>query len=198
MNRAGPFWRRALWTFVCFSVSLALHIAPVWFILFGPVYDAPKSIEIDLQALQLYRERIFRELTRQNQDLPLQPPPPPIQISMVSRAVPAEKLRLSSDLGEEDLKRARIVQTAMNTLWSQMYCTKSGRAVVRIDILQDGHIGTCAVISLQGNTEFQAFLATFLSVFQASYAGQAGPGQVLRLECEFVVKPSKHFTQRNS
>lgn len=178
--------RRASWALACLLLSVALHVAPVWFILFGPVYDASDPLEIDLRALNSFRERVFRELGAARQA----PPPPPMSLSVMTKTPLEQKLRLAAPREEEDLNRARIIQQAIRALWERMYCSEAGYAVVRLNVLEDGRIGGYAVTRLNGNAEFQAFLSSFLTTFQASYGDQAGPGQSMNLECEFVVKPS--------
>ncbi len=187
MIRTWPFLLRAKWTLLCFLLSLILHVAPAWFILFGPVYDPPKPLEIDLSAFNSYRERVFRELGRKaHREDPL----PPMQIAVMAQTRPERKLRLATPLQDDDVSRARVIQGAIRGLWDRMYCAEAGYAVVRLDVLEDGRIGGYAVTRLNGTAEFQAFLASFLTTFQASYAGQAGPGRIMNLECEFVVKPN--------
>lgn len=188
MPWTSSFFPRPRWTLLCFSLSLVLHAAPVWFILFGPVYDPVKPLEIDLNAFNSYRERVFRELGgKPRREDPL----PPMQLAVMVQAPPERKVRLAAPLQDDDLARARVIQGAMRGLWERMYCAEAGYAVVRLNVLEDGRIGGYAVTRLNGNAEFQAFLASFLTTFQASYAGQAGPGRMMNLECEFVVKPTR-------
>ncbi|NCD24351.1 MAG: hypothetical protein EOL86_01975 [Deltaproteobacteria bacterium] len=187
MIRIRLFQQRARWMLFCFSLSTLLHAAPVWFLLFGPVHDPAKPLEIDLNAFNSYRERVFRELSRNAHP---EEPLPPVQLAVMTQTRPERKVRLSAPLEEEDLTRVRVIQRAILGLWTRMYCPEAGSALVRLNILEDGRIGGYAVTRLNGNAEFKAFLASFLTTFQASYADQAGPGRMMNLECEFVVKPN--------
>ncbi len=188
MSRIMLFRRRASWALLSVLVSLALHVVPVWFILFGPVHDHIDPLELDLKAFNSYRDRVFREANRATRK---EEPLPPMQLAITAQAPLERKVRLAAPRQEDDLNRARVIQKAIRGLWERMYCSEAGYAVVRLNVLEDGRIGGYAVTRLTGNAEFQAFLASFLTTLQASYADQAGPGRMMNLECEFVVKANR-------
>lgn len=182
------FRHRAPWALLSIFVSIVAHAAPVWFLLLGPLHDQIDSLELDLNAFNSYRERVFRELNRSGRKEEFLPP---MQIAITVQTPPERKVRLAAPRQEEDLSRARVIQQAIRGLWERMYCSEAGYALVRLNVLEDGRIGGYAVTRLTGNAEFQAFLASFLTTFQASYADQAGPGRMMNLECEFVVKANR-------
>lgn len=175
------------WFVVSVVLSVCLHSAPVWFVLFGPVYEGGEnSVELDLSALSSFRERIFRDMLAARKHAI----PPAMRLSVMIQSKQEEKkVRLAAPRPEEELERARLIQRSIRVLWERMDCAHAGFAVVRLHVMEDGRIGDYGVTSMQGGDAFRAFLASFLTTLQSTYGNQAGPGREMRLECEFVVKP---------
>jgi len=44
-----------------FFLALCLRVIPLWFVIFGPLYGLPSVLELNLETINMYRERIFRE-----------------------------------------------------------------------------------------------------------------------------------------
>lgn len=169
-----------------FFLSLCLHVIPVWFVFFGPLYGLPSVLELNLETINMYRERIFREQQAQSVS---RLDSASLYISVDVQARPDTRQRVSKPRSEADLKRARAVQRAIRSLWESMYADSTGYALVSLSILEDGRIGEFVVNRVSGDQDFQAFLLSFLSTLKSTYGNAAGPGEALWIECEFVIQP---------
>ena len=169
-----------------FFLALCLHVIPAWFVFFGPLYGLPSVLELNLDTINMYRERIFREQQAQNV---FRPDSMPLHISVDVQARPDTRKRVSKPRSEADLKRARAVQRAIQSLWENMSPDSTGYALVSLSILEDGRIGEFVVNNVSGDQEFQTFLLSFLSRLKSTYGNSAGPGESLWIECEFVIQP---------
>lgn len=175
------------WSIVSIALSFFLHIAPFCYSLLAPLYGLPDFLELDLESMNAYRDRIFR-----NPQFHLTPDlmhtPPALQVAVIP-SQPDVKKRVSKPRKEEELERARAVQGAIQALWESMPAGQTGYALVSLYLQDDGSIGEYAINRLTGGEDFKAFLLVFLASLKASYGNQAGPGEPLWIECEFVVKP---------
>ena len=180
----GP---RLGWAVVSFLLALCLHAGPAWFVLYGPMHGLPSVLEINLDAINWYRQRIFREPSSPA-DAP-QPAPLPLHVSVSVPGSPDTGKRVSKPRSEEDLARARAVQRAIRGLWRDMSPERTGYALVSLKIMEDGSIGESVVNRVSGDAEFQSFLLSFLSELKDAYGNSGGPGGELWIECEFVVQP---------
>ncbi|ACU91265.1 hypothetical protein [Desulfomicrobium baculatum] len=169
-----------------FFLALCLHVIPVWFIIFGPLYGLPSVLELNLETINMYRERIFRE---QHAQSVARLDSAPLHISVDVQARPDTRQRVSKPRREADLTRARAVQGAIRSLWEGMSPDSTGYALVSLSILEDGRIGEFVVNRVSGDHDFQAFLLSFLSTLKSTYGNAAGPGEALWIECEFVIQP---------
>lgn len=176
-------WGRAA---ASFFLSLCLHVGPAWFLLFGPQYGLPSVLELNLEAINFYRERIFRNPQPHGAT---SPGSMPLHVSVSMRAMPDTRKRVATPRREEDLVRARSVQKAIRSLWESMTVEQAGYALVSLNILEDGRIGEYVINRITGGEEFQTFLLSFLTTLKDSNGNLAGPGEPLWLECEFVVQP---------
>lgn len=150
------------------------------------MYGLPSVLELNLDTINLYRERIFRETAAAKA---MQPGSLPLHISVSMQASPDTRKRVSKPRREEDLVRARAVQRAIRALWESMTPENTGYALVSLNILEDGNIGEFVVNRVSGDEEFQSFLLSFLSTLKANYGNMAGSGEALWIECEFVIQP---------
>ena len=169
-----------------FLLALCLHAIPAWFVLYGPLYGLPSVLELNLDTINMYRERIFREQAAQRasaQDVL------PLHVSVNLRSQPEIGKRVSKPRSEADLRRARDVQRAIRGLWERMSSDSTGYALVSLSIMENGRIGEFVVNRVSGDEQFQAFLLSFLSTLKSSYGGFADPGEPLWIECEFVIQP---------
>ena len=169
-----------------FFLALCLHVIPAWFVIFGPLYGLPSVLELNLDTINMYRERIFRE--QQTQSV-ARLDSAPLHISVDVQARPDTRQRVSKPRREADLTRARAVQRAIRSLWEGMYPDSTGYALVSLSILEDGRIGEFVVNRVSGDHDFQAFLLSFLSTLKSTYGNAAGPGEAMWIECEFVIQP---------
>lgn len=169
-----------------FFLALCLHAVPLWIAFYGHLYGLPGVLELNLESVNMYRERILRQREAARVSLP---GPSPLHVSVSVQARPDTSERVSKPRSEEDLARARAVQRAIRGLWERMSPDSTGYALVSLHILEDGRIGEFVVNRVSGDEEFQAFLLSFLSTLQSSYGGPAGPGGALWIECEFVIQP---------
>lgn len=187
MTETAPRTPRTGRAIASFLLALCLHVVPAWFILFGPLYGLPDVLEINLDTINLYRERILRDSAAarlaESESLPL------LHVSISMPARPESAKRVSKPRSEEDLIRARSVQRAIRFLWEGMSPERPGYALVSLNILEDGSIGESVVNRISGDEEFQSFLLSFLSALKVSYGNMAGSGDALWIECEFVVQP---------
>jgi len=169
-----------------FLLALCLHAVPAWLVVFGPLYGLPSILELNLDTINMYRERIFREQAARGvsgrEALPL-------HISMDVRSQPEIGKRVSKPRSEADLRRARDVQRAIRGLWESMSPDSTGYALVSLSVMADGRIGEFVVNRVSGDEEFQAFLLSFLFTLKSTYEGSAGTGEPLWIECEFVIQP---------
>lgn len=187
MDNRGIQTYSVRWSILSAALAFFLHIGPIWFLLFGPLYGLPNVLELDLESINSYRERVFRELAARRAFQGPSPAALHISVSVPSHPELAEKI--SRPRKEEDLVRARAVQRAIRSLWEGMPAEQTGYALVSLNIRDDGSIGEYVVNRVAGGEEFQAFLFAFLTSLKASYGNQAGPGEPMWIECEFVVKP---------
>jgi hypothetical protein len=169
-----------------FFLALCLHVIPVWFIIFGPLYGLPSVLELNLETINMYRERIFREQQAQSV---ARLDSMPLHISVDVQARPDTRQRVSKPRREADLTRARAVQRAIRSLWEGMSPDNTGYALVSLSILEDGRIGEFVVNRVSGDHDFQAFLLSFLATLKSTYGNAAGPGEAMWIECEFVIQP---------
>jgi hypothetical protein len=187
MTETAPRTPRTGRAIASFLLALCLHVVPAWLVLFGPLYGLPDVLEINLDTINLYRERILRDTAAarlaESESLPL------LHVSISMPARPESAKRVSKPRSEEDLIRARSVQRAIRFLWEGMSPERPGYALVSLNILEDGSIGESVVNRISGDEEFQSFLLSFLSALKVSYGNMAGSGDALWIECEFVVQP---------
>ena len=169
-----------------FFLALCLHAIPVGFAFFGPLYGLPSVLEINLESINLYRERILRQREAASPSLPSASP---LHVSVDVQVRPDSRNRVSKPRSEEDLVRARAVQRAIRGMWERASPDSTGYALVSLNILEDGRIGEFVVNRVSGDEDFQAFLVTFLSTLTSSSGNLAGPGEALWIECEFVIQP---------
>ena len=185
-DRKGP---RLGWAVTSVLLALCLHAGPAWYLLYGHLYGLPNVLELDIEAINWYRQRIFRE---QAPDAPVpQVAVPPLHISVSMQARPESGERVSAPRSEEELARARAVQRAIRTLWEGMSPERPGYALVSLNIREDGSIGEFVLNRISGGEDFQAFLLSFLTTLKATTGRLGGPGEPLWIECEFVIQPRK-------
>jgi hypothetical protein len=171
---------------ISFFLALCLHAIPVCFAFFGPLYGLPSVLELNLDSINMYRDRILRQREAAS---PSPSSTVPLHISVDVQARPDSRKRVSKPRSEEDLTRARAVQRAIRSMWENTSPDSTGYALVSLSILEDGRIGEFVVNRVSGDEDFQAFLITFLSTLKSSYGNFAGPGEALWIECEFVIQP---------
>lgn len=171
---------------ISFFLALCLHAIPVCFAFFGPLYGLPSVLELNLDSINMYRERILRQREALN---PSPPSTLPLHISVDVQARPDSRKRVSKPRREEDLTRARAVQRVIRSMWENTSPDSTGYALVSLSILEDGRIGEFVVNRVSGDEDFQAFLLSFLYALKSSYGNFAGPGEALWIECEFVIQP---------
>jgi hypothetical protein len=177
---------RIWWAAASVALALCLHAVPVCYLLFGHLYGLPNVLELDIESINWYRQRIFRE----------QPPVPsaqfapvPLHISVSMQARPDSRKRVSGPRSEEELIRARAVQHAISRLWEGMSPERPGYALVSLNIREDGSLGEFVLNRISGGEDFQAFLLSFLSTLKATSGRLGGPGESLWIECECVIQP---------
>lgn len=183
---------RAGWWCVCIFLAVFLHAVLVALMLLGPRYGLPDVLEIHLEAMSSFRDRVFRETDADAQDSP----PPPVELQPVQMQAqipkevrPAPETRLARPDVPDNLARTRIVQKAIARLWENATPEQAGYALVSLNVRADGSIGEFVVNRFSGDETFRAFLFSFLATLKASYSNQAGPGESFWLECEFKVTP---------
>ncbi len=177
------------WAVTSVLLAFCLHAGPAWYLLFGHLYGLPSVLELDIEAINWYRQRIFRE---QPPDSSAQPAPvPPLHVSVSMQALPESGKRVSGPRSEEELVRARAVQRAIRSLWEGMTPERPGYALVSLNIREDGSIGEFVLNRISGGEEFQSFLLSFLATLKATTGRLGGPGEALWIECEFVIQPTK-------
>lgn len=167
-------------------LSLCLHAGPAWFLIFGPSHGLPNVLELNLDAINLYRQRIFRE---QQHVPPATQVVPPLHVSVAVQPRPESGQRVSGPRREEELIRARAVQRAIRAQWEMFSPERPGYALVTLNIRENGGIGDFMINKVTGDEEFQTFLLDFLATLRQSQGNMAGPGETLWIECEFVVQP---------
>lgn len=178
------------WWCACILLAVFLHAVPVALVLLGPRYGLPNVLEINLEAMNLFRDRVFRERNEtQGSAPPVELQPVQIQAQIPKEVRPAPETRLARPDPEENLVRTRIVQKAIASLWENASPEQAGYALVSLNVLDDGSIGEFVVNRFSGDETFRAFLFSFLATLKASYGNQAGPGESFWLECEFKVTP---------
>lgn len=175
----------------CVSILLAVcvHVGPVWFILFGPVYGLPNVLEVNLEALNLYRDRVFREMAARRAAAGVTPMQLNVAVAMQPMEAPGK--RISKPHSEQEMERIRAVQRFIMGQWKSLIPGQPGSSLVSLSILEDGSIGEFVVHRVSGSEQFQSFLLSFLNTLKSTYANQAGPGERIWIECEFAVSPSK-------
>ena len=187
MDRPERKAPRLGWAVASVLLALCLHAGPAWYLFFGHLYGLPSVLELNIDAINWYRQRIFREHPSDGTVQPAAVPPLNITVSMQAR--PDSRKRVSGPRSEAELVRARAVQRAIKTLWESMSPERPGYALVSLSIEEDGRIGEFVVNRVSGDEDFQAFLLSFLSTLRYSYGNSAGPGEALWIECEFVIRP---------
>lgn len=171
------------WAALSGILSVLLHILPLWIGSLSLDLDKPSILELELAQAHSLRERVWRELALEMEARHVAP-----VTTLPALDTPVEQhTRLSSARSAADMERARRVQQVIRSLWNTAHCPTAGYALVRLHILEDGRIGDYAVTRLRGAGEFRAFLLNFLQTVQGSYSQEAGPGEELMLECEFMV-----------
>lgn len=177
------------WAMTSVLLALCLHAGPAWYLFFGHLYGLPSVLELDIEAINWYRQRIFREQASEAQ-VP-QAVVPPLHISVSMQARPESAERVAGPRSEAELLRARAVQRAIRNLWEGMTPERPGYALVSLNIREDGSIGEFVLNRVSGGEDFQAFLLSFLSTLKATTGRLGGPGEALWIECEFVIQPMK-------
>jgi hypothetical protein len=170
-------------------MALCLHAIPVWFAFFAPMYGLPGVLELNLDSINMYRERILRQREAASASPSIVTP---LHVSVDIQARPDTRKRVSKPRTEADLTRARSVQRTIRRLWENTSPGSTGYALVSLSIEEDGRIGDFVVNRVSGDEDFQAFLLSFLSTLRSSYGNSAGPGEALWIECEFVIRPLAH------
>ncbi len=170
-------------------LAIVLHIVPIWFLLFGPVYDMPDVFEVDLVDMQMFRERVYRDIQNRKARPPLEMMPVEIAVSIPAR--PEVRTKAATPRKEDELLRARAIQRTIRTLWDSMAPTEIGGALVSLNVEPDGRISEYVINRVQGNKEFQQFLATFLTALKSSVVNHGEGSGALWIECEFVIKPTR-------
>jgi hypothetical protein len=184
-NRPQRKGQRAWWA-ASVILALCLHAVPVCYLLFGHLYGLPNVLELDLESINLYRQRIFREPEPVSE---VRATPVPLHISVSMQARPDSGKRVSGPRSEEELQRARAVQRAIGSLWESMSPDRPGYALVSLNIREDGSLGEFVLNRISGGDDFQAFLLSFLSRLKGSAGHLGGPGESLWIECEFLIQP---------
>ena len=174
------------WWAVSVVLALCLHAVPVCYLFFGHLYGLPNVLELDIESINLYRQRIFRERPPAPT---VQAAPVPLHISVSMQARPDSRKRVSGPRSEDELNRARAVQRAISSLWEGMSPERPGYALVSLNIREDGSLGEFVLNRITGGEDFQAFLLSFLSTLKATSGRLGGPGESLWIECEFVIQP---------
>jgi hypothetical protein len=169
-------------------LALCLHAGPAWYLFYGHLYGLPSVLELNIEAINWYRQRIFRE---RPPDAVVQAVPlPPLNIAVSLQVRPDIGKRVSGPRSESELVRARAVQRAIRNLWESMSSQQPGYALVSLNIRQDGSIGEFVLNRISGGEEFQSFLLSFLTTLKATSGSLGGPGEPLWIECEFVIQPT--------
>lgn len=185
-ERKGP---RLGWAATSVLLALCLHAGPAWYLCYGHLYGLPDVLELNIESINWYRQRIFRE---RPSDAALQPAPvPPLNITVSPQVRPDTGERVSGPRSEAELVRARAVQRAIRRLWESMSSQQPGYALVSLNIRQDGSIGEFVLNRISGGEEFQSFLLSFLTTLKATSGSLGGPGEPLWIECEFVIQPTR-------
>ncbi len=177
---------RLSWATVSVLLALCLHIGPLWFLLFGPLYGLPSVLELDLEIINFYRDRVFRE---SGVEPGMARPPEPLHVSVSVQINPEMGQRVSKPRTAEELARVRHVQRAIRSLWSSMSPAHTGYALVSMHIQGDGSIGEFVMNRISGDEEFQTFLLTFLETLKNTPEHHVESGEPMWIECEFVVNP---------
>ena len=175
------------WSIVSFALSILLHLGPMGYFFLAPLYGLPDVLELDLKSINFYRDRVFRNLQTRQQAPEFIPPALQVSVTLPGQVSLGE--RISKPRKEDDLMRARAVQQAIRALCEKVPAKHTGYALVSLNIQDDGSIGEYAIRRLSGGEEFQEFLFDFLFSLKAFYSNEAGPGESMWIECEFVVKP---------
>lgn len=189
MDRPERKAPRLGWAVTSVLLALCLHAGPAWYLFFGHLYGLPSVLELNIDAINWYRQRIFRERPPDGSVQPAVVPPLNITVSMQAR--PDSRKRVSGPRSEAELVRARAVQRAIKILWESMSPERPGYALVSLNIREDGSIGEFVLNRISGGEEFQAFLLSFLSTLKATSGSLGGFGEPLWIECEFVIQPVK-------
>lgn len=182
---------RPAWVLVSVVLALALHGVPLGYSLVASRLGLPSLMELDLDTVNSYRERIIREMAarRAAQARAVFP----LSIPSVSvRSVPDTMARrISRPHSEAEITRIRAVQHFIMHQWQLSAPDQPGTSLVSLSLLEDGSIGEFVVHRVRGNVQFQQYLLNFLNTLKSSYANQAGPGERMWIECEFAVSPGK-------
>ena len=189
MDRPERKAPRLGWAVTSVLLALCLHAGPAWYLFFGHLYGLPSVLELNIDAINWYRQRIFRERPPDGTVQPAAVPPLNITVSMQAR--PETGKRVSGPRSEAELVRARAVQRAIKNLWEGMSPERPGYALVSLNIREDGSIGEFVLNRISGGEEFQAFLLSFLSTLKATTGALGGAGEPLWIECEFVIQPRR-------
>ncbi|KAF5057646.1 hypothetical protein DSECCO2_354720 [anaerobic digester metagenome] len=187
MDRPERKAPRLGWAVTSVLLALCLHAGPAWYLFFGHLYGLPSVLELNIDAINWYRQRIFRERPPDGSVQSSAVPPLNITVSMQAR--PDTGKRVSGPRSESELVRARAVQRAIKILWESMSPERPGYALVSLNIREDGSIGEFVLNRISGGEEFQAFLLSFLSTLKATTGSLGGAGEPLWIECEFVIQP---------
>ena len=188
MDRQERKAPRVGWAVTSVLLALCLHAGPAWYLFYGHLYGLPSVLELNIEAINWYRQRIFRERPPDGTVQPAAVPPLNIAVSMQAR--PDSRKRVSGPRSESELVRARAVQRAIRNLWESMSSQQPGYALVSLNIRQDGSIGEFVLNRISGGEEFQSFLLSFLTTLKATSGSLGGPGEPLWIECEFVIQPT--------
>ena len=189
MDRPRRKAPRLGWAATSVLLALCLHAVPAWYMFFGHLYGLPSVLELNIDAINWYRQRIFRERPPDASVAPAQVPPLNISVSMQAR--PDTRKRVSGPRSEAELARARAVQRAIRNLWESMSPDRPGYALISLNIREDGSIGEFVLNRISGGEDFQAFLLSFLNTLKSTSGSLGGPGEPLWIECEFVIQPMK-------
>lgn len=181
------------WWCACAFLAVCLHAAPAAYALLAPHYGLPDVLEVNLETMNLFRDRVFREESGAQSAAPMELHP--VQVRMQTQipkdVLPSPEARTAKPEAEENLERIRIVQDAINRLWAKAAPEQPGYALVSLNILDNGGIGEFVVQRISDDAAFRTFLLSFLTTLKASYGNQAGPGESFWLECEFKVTPTE-------
>lgn len=181
---------RAAWAGASVLLALCLHVAPLGYAMLAARLSLPSLLELDLNSMNSYRERIIREMAARRAAQAQTAMSLHVGAVTLRQGRDTVARRVSRPHSEAEMKRIRAVQQFIMQQWNLLAPEEPGASLVSLSLLEDGSIGEFVLHRVRGNAEFQRFLLSFLDTLKVRYANQAGPGERLWIECEFAVSPA--------